>query len=67
MTIMIISSCMYSLVLVFSEDVCGLLKLPQDVAGQVGVYSSSESQQQKLLHLPTPLCQESQAEAGGVR
>ena len=48
----------------FSEDVCGLLKV-QDAVGQVGVDSCER--QQKLLHLSLPLGQESQAEAGGGR
>ena len=54
---------LYSLVLVFSENVFGLLKV-QDVVGEVSVDTSER--QQKLLHISLPLCQESQAEAGGV-
>ena len=55
---------LYSLVLVFSENVCGLLKV-QDAVGQVGLDDSER--QPKLLHLSLPLCQESQAKAGGGR
>ena len=50
----------------FSEHVCGLLLKVEDAVGQVGLDSSEE--QQKLLHLSLPVCQESQtAEAGGGR
>jgi len=43
------------------------VKPVEDVASQVGQVDSSERHRQKLLHLPPPLGQESQAEARGGR